>query len=133
MTPATTGPRPSSMPLTSSMGGLVSGFMKFMPPMDMLPLPRNGFTTSADNFCSGWKNISKGRKMTTETRLKKSCTVAAAKARRNSLPSRTWPRETRVLVMVVPIFAPITMGMAMPTGRPPATSATIMDVTVEEL
>ncbi|MNR31413.1 hypothetical protein D3C85_1489220 [compost metagenome] len=70
--------------------------------------------------------------MNTASRLKKSCTVAAAKARRNSPLSRMWPSETMVLVMVVPRLAPITMGMAMPMGRPPATRPTITEVTVLE-
>ena len=38
-----------------------------------------------------------------------------------------------VLVIVVPMFAPMTMGMAIDTGSPPATRPTIMDVTVDEL
>ncbi len=37
-----------------------------------------------------------------------------------------------VLVMVVPRLAPITMGMAMPMGRPPATRPTMTEVTVLE-
>lgn len=71
--------------------------------------------------------------MATARMLKLSCTVAAAKARRNSSPLRTWPKLTNVLVNEVPIFAPITIGIAMLKGKPPATIPTIIEVTVLEL
>ena len=71
--------------------------------------------------------------MATAKMLKLSCTVAAEKARRNSSGSFIWPRLTMVLVSEVPMLAPITIGMAMLTGRPPATMPTIIEVTVLEL
>ena len=71
-----------------------------------------------------------GRKMTMPIRLNQSCTVAAANARLNSSARPMWPRLTRVLVTVVPMLAPITIGIATPTGRPPATRPTMIDVTV---
>ena len=39
---------------------------------------------------------------------------------------------TKVLVIVVPILAPITIGIAIEIGKPPATRPTITDVTVLE-
>ena len=63
-------------------------------------------------------------------RLNQSCTVAAANARLNSSGRPMWPRLTRVLVTVVPMLAPMTIGIATETGNPPATRPTIIDVTV---
>ena len=75
---------------------------------------------------------SSGMKMARAIRLKKSCTVAIAKARRNCslLPER--PSATRVAVTVVPRLAPKSIGMAISMGRPPATMPTVIDVVVEE-
>ena len=71
--------------------------------------------------------------MTANT-LKKSCTVAAAKARLNSLPRLICPMETIMLVTVVPIFAPIIIGIApVKVTAPPETIPTMIDVVVEEL
>ncbi len=65
--------------------------------------------------------------------LKKSCTVAVAKARRNSSPRRTWPSDTSVLVTVVPMLAPITIGTAASTVRAPdATRPTMIDVVADD-
>ena len=45
-----------------------------------------------------------------------------------------WASDTSVLVMVVPMFAPIIIGIAPATEMaPPATMLTMMDVVVEEL
>lgn len=57
---------------------------------------------------------------------------AAAKALRKDSRSRTMPRLTRVLVIVVPTFAPINMGTAVAIGRPPAQRPTMTAVTVVE-
>ena len=71
--------------------------------------------------------------MSTAKILKKSCTVAPANARENSFLRPMWPIDTIVLVTVVPIFAPITIGMAFAIERlPPATRPTTMDVVEEE-
>lgn len=67
-------------------------------------------------------------------RLKKSCTVAAAKARLKSSLLVIKVRETRILVIVVPILAPITIGMADSIGSIPLpASPTMSDVVVDEL
>ena len=72
---------------------------------------------------------SKGSNTATASRLKKSCTVAVAKARSNSLVWRTWPRETKVLVRVVPMLAPMIMGTAASRlTAPEATRPTMIDV-----
>ena len=80
---------------------------------------------------------SKGRATATIMRLKKSCTVAAAKARRKALPWRKWPIETTVFVIVVPMLAPMIIGMAVFRDRavPPdcPTRETMVDVLVLEL
>ena len=82
---------------------------------------------------SQWKSISVGRKRQTAVMLKKSWMVAAAKARRNSRRWPMCPRLTRVLVTEVPMFAPITIGMATWMGSPPTHSPTITDVVTELL
>ena len=77
---------------------------------------------------------SSGSRIKTAIQLKKSCTVAPAKALWNSSRRVTWASETRVLVTDVPMFAPMTMGMAPSmVSAPAATRATIMDVVVDEL
>jgi ABC-type transport system involved in cytochrome c biogenesis permease component len=66
--------------------------------------------------------------------LKKSCKIATANAFLNSLLSTMWPKETIVLVTVVPIFAPIIIGTALSSeSAPEATTATTIEVTVELL
>ena len=66
--------------------------------------------------------------------LKKSCMVAAAKARLNSAGREIEPKLTIVQVTVVPTFAPIIMGIALVTVmQPDATIPTIIEVVVEEL
>ena len=75
-----------------------------------------------------------GRMVRAARTLKKSWTVDAAKALWNSAGRVTWPMETSVFVVVVPIFAPMTMGTASSMVRAPeATSPTTMVVVVEEL
>ena len=79
------------------------------------------------------KNTSRGNRMATASTLKKSCTVAAANARRNSLDCRMWPSDTSVLVTVVPMFAPIAIGTASSTpSLPVATRPTMIEVDAEE-
>jgi hypothetical protein len=66
--------------------------------------------------------------------LKKSWYVPAATALRNSFFLFIKPRETIVLVIVVPTLAPIIIGIALCRVREPeATRATTTDVVVELL
>jgi hypothetical protein len=66
-------------------------------------------------------------------RLKKSCIVAAEKARRNWSGRRRLPSDASVLVTVVPMLAPMIIGTAKPTGSVPApTSPTMVAVDTEE-
>ena len=56
------------------------------------------------------------------------------KARLNSSFLVIWPSATIVFVTVVPMFAPITMGIAhLIESAPPATKPTTIEVVVEEL
>ena len=71
------------------------------------PAPNTFFVTS-----------SRMRKTRTEDQLKQSWTVAAEKARSNSFASATWVNATNVLVMLVPMLAPITIGMAVAIFNP---------------
>ena len=65
--------------------------------------------------------------------MKKSCNTELVKARLYSSVREMWARETIRLVMVVPILAPITMGMAFSKLRiPEPTRPTIIEVVVEE-
>ena len=74
-----------------------------------------------------------GSKINTASRLKKSCTVAAANARLNSSDCRIEPSDTRVFVTVVPMLAPMIIGTAASTpSAPEATSPTTTDVLAEE-
>jgi hypothetical protein len=60
--------------------------------------------------------------------------MAAENALLNSILLVICPMETNVFVIVVPILAPITIGMAFCRFKtPPATRPTTMDVVVEEL
>ena len=60
--------------------------------------------------------------------------IAAPIALLNSLRLPTWPSETSVFVTVVPMFAPIIIGIALETLRPPEpTMPTTIEVVVEEL
>ena len=66
--------------------------------------------------------------------LKKSCTVEAAKARLNSFPLFMCPTDTIVFVTVVPMLAPMIIGIAPEIPRAPLlTIPTIKEVVVEEL
>lgn len=66
--------------------------------------------------------------------LKKSWYVPAATARLNSFFLLINPNDTIVLVMVVPMFAPMMMGIALCSViDPEATSATTSEVVVELL
>ena len=56
-------------------------------------------------------------KKVTVSQLKQSWTVAPAKASSNCLLSDIWVRETRVLVRLVPMLAPITIGMDVRTSK----------------
>ncbi|CSA26628.1 Uncharacterised protein [Vibrio cholerae] len=129
---------PKVLPNTESwvsrpvMTGLVIGLIKSKPFMLISPVASRGETSQCETFSKIPNIISRGRKISTARRLKKSWMVALAKARRNSSLQRIWPRLTRVLVTVVPILAPITIGIAVSTGNPPATRPTIIEVTVLE-
>lgn len=61
-------------------------------------------------------NHSSGRRIDTVNQLNMSWTVAPANARRKSFLLVICPIETMVLVTEVPMFAPITMGIAFCTG-----------------
>ena len=61
--------------------------------------------------------ISTTKRTMTVSQLNMSWTVAAAKARRNSLRLPICVNETKVLVVEVPILAPITIGIAMDTVK----------------
>ena len=75
-----------------------------------------------------------GKRIITVKMLKKSCMIEPLKALLNSSFRVMWPRATSVQVTVVPIFAPITIGMAHLTeSMPDATKATTIDVVVPEL
>jgi hypothetical protein len=72
--------------------------------------------------------------MNTHIILKKSWTVPPLTALLNSSLLPICPRETRVFVTVVPILAPITIGIALDTFMTPEpTIPTTMEVVVEEL
>lgn len=58
-----------------------------------------------------------GRRTRTDSQLNMSWTVAPAKARRNSFLLDECANETIVLVTDVPMFAPMTIGMAVFTDR----------------
>ena len=74
-----------------------------------------------------------GRKIATVMRLKKSCIVAPAKARRNSSLRRMEPSAASVLVTVVPMLAPRIIGTAASTVSVPApTSPTIVEVEADD-
>ena len=97
-------------------------------------VPKNKEPNPEAVFSSKPKAISIGNSIMTANTLKKSCTVAAAKARLNSLPRFICPMETIMLVTVVPILAPIIMGIAPPKFKAPLlTIPTIRDVVVDEL
>ena len=61
--------------------------------------------------------ISIGSRINTDNQLNMSWTVAPPKARRNSFFSRACPMETMVLVTLVPMLAPMTIGMACLTYK----------------
>ena len=72
--------------------------------------------------------------MTVVRILKKSWYVPAATARLNSFLRVMNPNETMVLVMVVPMLAPMIMGTAACNEmEPEATRATTMEVVAELL
>ena len=72
--------------------------------------------------------------MHTLSRLKKSWTVAPANALLNSSFRVMCPKETKTLVTVVPMLAPMMMGIALGMVRLlPATRATTIEVVAEEL
>jgi hypothetical protein len=79
-------------------------------------------------------DISIGKRIATANMLKKSCITEPLNALLNSSFRVMWPRATSVHVTVVPILAPITIGIALLMERTPdATKATTMDVVVPEL
>ena len=100
----------------------------------MLTLPNSIFPRPVALFSKIPNAISNGNSIITAITLKKSCTVAAAKARLNSLLLLIWPIDTRILVIVVPMFAPMIIGMAPDNVNAPAlTIPTISEVVVDEL
>ena len=105
--------------------------LRASPPATSVPA-----TTSASHSAARVRNpvlSSSGKTSATARMLKKSCMVAAAKARRNSSLRRECPSETRLLVMVVPMLAPMIMGAAISTVSVPApTSVTSVAVVTED-
>ena len=98
------------------------------------PKPEKTFSNNIADFLMGWKNISIGNISNTASILKKSCTIPALNAFLNSTRLVICPNDTKVFVIVVPIFAPIIMGMAeLSVSAPPATKPTTNEVVVEEL
>ena len=97
-------------------------------------LPNNISANVLASFSIKWNVISIGNIIITARMLKKSCTVDAAKARLNSFPLFICPTETMVFVTVVPILAPMIIGIAPEIPRAPLlTMPTIKEVVVEEL
>ncbi|MNE95365.1 hypothetical protein D3C80_1934400 [compost metagenome] len=80
--------RKATAPSMRSRDGEMRGFMKSIPFIDMSAEPSSRPEIHSALCCSRPNISSSGRKMKTASRLKKSCTVAAAKARRNSSLSR---------------------------------------------
>ena len=76
---------------------------------------------------------SRGNKIITTITLKKSCIVEAANALLNSCSLRTCPKDTSVFVTVVPMLAPMTIGIAYSRLKTPLpTNPTIVDVVTDE-
>ena len=106
-----------------------NGLVKVTPPAFWKISVRN---TAA--FSIIWKASSRGRNTTIVNKLKKSCIVAAVNALLKSSFLVTKVRETRTFVIVVPMFAPITIGMAASMDITPLpASPTINEVVVDEL
>ena len=118
--------------LISPTAGLVAvfiGLVNFIPPASMKSPAKN-----VADFCKKPVASSSGNIMATQMRLKKSCIVPPAKARRNSSFLVICPSETRRQVTVVPILAPIIIGTALlMVMMPEATMPTTIEVVVEEL
>ncbi len=124
-------PSPSSPPVSASTGfstAAFTGLSKSAPP------------PPATRPASQWAvrsrmpvSSSSGSSTATVSRLKTSWTVAAATARLNSTGRRMLPTDASVLVTLVPMLAPITIGTAAPTlSTPEATRPTIVDVVTDE-
>jgi len=80
------------------------------------------------------KVSSRGNSKHTHIILKKSCTVPPVIAFLNSSRRPIWPNDTNVFVTVVPIFVPMTMGIAVSMGIiPEPTMPTTIEVVVDEL
>jgi hypothetical protein len=106
-----------------------SGLNNFRPPAPLNPLSSNEAIRAMI-----WNLSSTGRSTMTAQILKKSWTMLAENARLNSTLLVIWPKDTSVLVMVVPIFAPMIIGIDVSSDNaPPATRPTTIDVVVDEL
>lgn len=105
------------------------GLTKVSPPISL-----KAFAMMTAIFSMKWNFNSKGNSTQTLSKLKKSWTVAPAKALLNSSFRAMWPKETRTLVTVVPMLAPMMMGIAFGmVNPPPPTKATTTEVVAEEL
>lgn len=86
-----------------------------------IPAPFSGgfivFTMALDSRYKYPVAASNGNNTMTHNKLNISCTVAPAKALRNWFLSPICPIATMVLVTLVPIFAPITIGIAGRTSN----------------
>ena len=113
---------------------LIAVFIGLLNISAVLTVPNSIFPRPIAHFSKIPNAISNGNSIITANTLKKSCTVAAAKARLNSLLLLIWPIDTRILVIVVPMFAPMIIGMAPDNVNAPAlTIPTISEVVVDEL
>src|SRR3990172_2363011 len=100
----------------------------------MPPMTTKYISTTVAVFSMILNFSSTGNRTMTLIVLNRSWMMAAEKARLNSARLVAWPKETSALVTVVPMFAPMIIGMAFCKERPPAaTRHTMIDVVVDEL
>ena len=128
--PAKPEDKPDSIDSSCLLTGEVTALIGLNPPTSSTSSLCIQLTNTPLIFSSRLNIISSGRKIITAIRLKMSWIVAAWKALRYSSAFLMWPILTMVLVILVPTFAPIIIGTARVMGRPPATIATIIEVTV---
>ena len=98
------------------------------------PNPSKICSVLVAKYSNTWVDSSNGSSTTTERRLNRSWRMAPLKARSNSLLREMCPNDTSVLVTDVPIFAPMTIGIADRKGTTPAaTIPTKIEVVKDEL
>ena len=100
----------------------------------VLIVPNKSVPRPVAAFSINPKANSSGSKIITDNTLNISWCVAAEKARLNSFPLLMCPIDTIVFVTVVPMFAPIIIGIAPDNvSAPVLTIPTIREVVVDEL